>query len=331
MSEKKPAPEKVLRMATGYWASAILTAAEAHGIFTILEGGPKTPEEVAEAAKISLRGSRALLDGLVGAGLVELAGGRYENGPEASAFLVHGREPYLGDYVRVQGAVMGQWTDLTAVVRAGLSPHTVTDAVQNSFWEELAPAIAANVRPAAEQAVGLLGIPELAAPRFLDVGGGSGIYAVVWLHAHPQATLTQIDWPNVNRLAREFAARQGVGERFETVDGNFHDVDFGTGLYDAVVLSNIAHQESPESNLELLRRVRRALKEGGALLMNEVVTADDMSAHPFAYLFHVNMLLHTHGGAAWRRHDYEAWLREAGFSDLRFEPTATTTTLIVAR
>jgi len=328
---QRPSSERILQMATAHWRAAILSAAEAHGVFTVLEEGAATPDEVAERTHVSRRGCRALLDGLVGTGLVELHDGRYSNHPEASAYLVRGREPYLGDYVRVQTAIMSEWTNLAEIVHRGQSPHIVTDVAESSFWEELAPAIAAKARPAAEQAADLLEIPAMEAPRFLDVGGGSGIYATVWLHKHPEARLTQIDWANVNRLARKFLQRQGVGERFDAVDADFHTADFGDAEYDVVVLSNVAHQESPESNVALFRRARRALKPAGTLLINDFVLQDDGEDAPFAYLFHVNMLLHTSAGAVYRRHEYEAWLAEVGFTDVRFAPTATATTLILAR
>jgi 2-polyprenyl-3-methyl-5-hydroxy-6-metoxy-1,4-benzoquinol methylase len=328
---QKPSPEKILQMATAHWQAAILSAAEAHGVFTVLEEGAATAEEVAEKARISRRGSRALLDGLVGLGLVELRDGRYANQVEASAYLVHGREPYLGDYVRVHTSAMDEWTNLAEIVHRGQSPHVVADRAESSFWEELAPAIAAKVRPAAEQAADLLEIAAMEAPRFLDVGGGSGVYATVWLHKNPGARVTQVDWANVNRLARKFLERQGVGERFETVDSDFHTADFGEEEYDVVVLSNIAHQESPESNVMLFERAGRALKPEGTLLLNDLVLQDDGEDSPFAYLFHVNMLLHTSAGAVYRRCEYESWLREAGFASIVFAPTATATTLILAR
>jgi hypothetical protein len=48
-------------------------------------------------------------------------------------------------------------------------------------------------------------------------------------------------------------------------------------------------------------------------------------------MFHTEMLLGTKGGATWRRADYQAWLAEAGFHDIAFEPTPGPSTLIFAR
>ena len=58
---------------------------------------------------------------------------------------------------------------------------------------------------------------------------------------------------------------------------------------------------------------------------------DDRSGPPFALLFHLNMLLHTHGGATYRGADYRAWLAEAGFRHVDLEKTPGPVSLIYAR
>jgi hypothetical protein len=42
------------------------------------------------------------------------------------------------------------------------------------------------------------------------------------------------------------------------------------------------------------------------------------------------MLLNTQSGASWRRPDYERWLAEAGFTQVRFQPTPSPAMLIFA-
>src|ERR1700688_1702244 len=91
-----PNPEKVMQIVTGGWATSILGAAAQHGIFTALEGNPADTETVAKKTGISLRGAQALLDGLTGLGFLTLSEGRYQNTPDASAFLVKGKPSYLG-------------------------------------------------------------------------------------------------------------------------------------------------------------------------------------------------------------------------------------------
>src|ERR1700730_7355540 len=102
-----PTPDKVMQLITGGWACSILGAAARHGIFTALEGNPDNAENVAKKTGISLRGAQALLDGLTGFGLLTVSGGRYQNGPEASAFLVKGKPSYLGAMAEVMTEDLG--------------------------------------------------------------------------------------------------------------------------------------------------------------------------------------------------------------------------------
>ena len=74
----------------------------------------------------------------------------------------------------------------------------------------------------------------------LDVGGGSGIYSAIWLGKNPKGRATQLDWPNVNRIAEKYVARFGVADRFSTQDGNLLEADFGNALYDYGIFSHMA-------------------------------------------------------------------------------------------
>jgi SAM-dependent methyltransferase len=146
-----------------------------------------------------------------------------------------------------------------------------------------------------------------------------------------QAKAVQLDWANVNRVAKGFVARFGVADRFRTIDGDFHTTDFGEAAYDIAIYSHIAHQESPESNRAVFRKFRKALKPGGTLLLSDFVLDDERRGHPFTLMFTANMLLHSKEGAAYRQADYRAWLKEAGFASVEIEPTPGAATLIYAR
>lgn len=332
MSDRQLSPERILQLATGAWAASILGAGATHAIFTHIEAGATTAKAVAERAGIAERGAQCVLDGLVGLGLIEVVDGAYRNTPESAEFLVEGKPTYFGAFAKLQGSDMTRHADLAEVVATGIPVTTETNDVPDSpFWESLVPAIAPLSVPAALTAAEELGLAGAGPVSILDVGGGSGIYSAVWLGMNPQARATQLDWPTVNRVATGFVAQRGVGDRFRTIDGDFHTVDFGTDEYDVGVYSHIAHQEGRDANVAVFRKFLRALKPGGTLVVNDFVVDDDRSGPPFPLIFHSEMLLSTIRGASWRRADFQAWLAEAGFSDIRFVPTPSPATLVLAR
>ena len=325
-------PDRIMQLITGGWASAILGSASKHGIFNALEGGGDNAAGVAKKTGISGRGAQVMLDGLTGLGLVTLSNGRYQNTPEASTFLVKDKPAYFGGMAEVMAASLTDWATLPEAVKTG-NPTAASTAEMpdNDFWRLLVPAIASLSFPVAQMAAERLGIAKAGAVRWLDVGGGSGVWSAVWLSANKQAKGVQLDWPTVNTIAKDFVAKFGVADRFETVDGDFHKVDFGSNQYDYAIYGHIAHQETPADNVEIFRKFRKALKPGGTLLVNDFVLNDDRTGHPFAMMFPSQMLLVSKGGNAWRQSDYRTWLAEAGFASVDVVPTPTPATVVFAK
>jgi len=321
-----------MQLISGGWAAAILGSAAKHGVFDALDAGAGDAKQVAAKAGISPRGAQAVLDGLTGLGLVKLTNGHYENTPESSAFLIKSKPAYFGAMAQVMTGSLGDWAKLPEAVKTGNPAASATaDMADNEFWHELVPAIASLSFPIAQMAGERLGIAKAGNIRWLDVGGGSGVWSAVWLGLNKNAHGVQLDWPTVNSIARNFVAKFGEADRFETIDGDFHTVDFGTSSYDYAIFGHIAHQETPQDNTEIFRRFRRALKPGATLVINDFILNDDRTGHPFALMFASQMLLVSKGGNAWRQADYRSWLAEAGFTSVEFVPTQTPATLVFAR
>jgi len=326
-----PTPDKVMQLISGGWACSILGAAVRHGMFAALELNPDTTEGIAKRIGISPRGAQALLDGLTGLGLLTLSSGRYHNSADASAFLVKGKPSYLGAMAEVMLDDLGTWQKMPEAVKTGqpTAPNT-TDVADNPFWHVLVPAIAALSIPVARVAAEHLRLAEAGAVSWLDVGGGSGVWSAVWLGMNKQAKGVQLDWPKVNTIARQYVSNFHVAERFRTIDGDFHTTDFGSAQYDFAILSHIAHQESPEDNLAIVRKFHKALKPGGTLVVNDFVLEDDRTGHPFAMMFASQMLVVTKRGTTYRKADYREWLGEAGFKSVDVVATGTPSTLVIA-
>jgi SAM-dependent methyltransferase len=332
MNSTQPTSERIMQLINGYWATGILGVAANHSLFTHLETGADTADQLAAQAGISERGAQTLLDGLVSLGLVELHDGKYHNTAEAATFLVEGKPTCLSSFAKLKLTHMGSLVALPDVVRTG---GPVTDAVvevaDNPHWEKLVQALAAQSAPVAIIAADMLRLAEAGEISILDVGGGSGIYSATWLGLNPAARSTQLDWGPINAIARRRLAERGVADRFTCIDGDFHTTDFDTAAYDIAVYSHIAHQEGPEDNVAMFAKIRGALKPGGTLVICDYIVDDDRSGPPFPLIFASEMLLKSRHGGTWRRADYQTWLTKAGFEDISFQPTPSPTTLIFAR
>lgn len=328
----QPRPDRIMEIANGYWATGLLGVAADYSLFTHLEAGLDTTDQLAAKAGLSERGTQTLIDGLVGLGLVEVDHGTYRNTAEASAFLVEGKPASLSGYARLKLGEMGKLANLHDLFgTGGPVSDAMVEVADNPHWEEVVPAIAAQSVPVATVAAELLQLPAAGEISILDLGGGSGIFSAIWLEADPAAHATQLDWGPINKIARQLLQERGLGDRFTCIDGNFHTIDLGIAHYDLVVYSHVAHQEGPDENVATFTRVRSALKPGGTLIICDYVVNDDRDGPSFPLLFASEMLLKSKKGGTWRQSDYRHWLTQAGFEEVTFHPTPSPTTLIFAR
>jgi ubiquinone/menaquinone biosynthesis C-methylase UbiE len=317
----KPSAEPILRHAYGYWASAIFAAAIDHDLFTQLEAEPSSVVDLAKRLSLTERVTQALLDALLGMALVQKSGEKYRNSEESSVYLVRGRPDYLGGYAAMIRSTWRDWEALSEVVTKGKPLHHHENAnPSNEFWESLVPALAPLGFPPARAAAARLRLAERDSFRALDIAGGAGAYSATWLQGNPRAQCVQLDWPNVNAIARKYVAQFGVGERFETIDGDMEVLDLGEQVYDYVLYANIAHGLSAARNTQMFRKIKRALKPGGTLLIVGLLPSDDRTGDSLLMMFNVNMILNTEEGSIHVRGEYDGWLREAGFARVEFEP-----------
>lgn len=314
-------PEPILRHVYGYWASAILAASLRSELFSHLQVAPSSVDELATRASIAARSTQALLDALLGMGLVEKAGAdRYQNTLLASTYLVKGKAEYLGGYAGMILSTWRDWEQLPDVVVSGKPLHRQEDAnPRNPFWEDLVRALAPLSFPPARAAAKLLQIEERTAFDFLDIAGGAGGYSAVWLGLNPNARSVQLDFPNVNAIARSYVTTFGVADRLRTIDGDMETTDLGEALYDCVIYSNIAHGISSARNIAMFRKIKRALKPGGSLMLVGLVPNEDRTGSALLMMFTVNLMLNSEEGCTHLGSEYDAWLREAGFSTVRLE------------
>ncbi|MFB7127126.1 class I SAM-dependent methyltransferase [Kitasatospora sp. NPDC056273] len=111
-----------------------------------------------------------------------------------------------------------------------------------------------------------------AAPRpgdvIVDVGCGTGSFAVLLGRAEPQATVVGVDPdPAVLRLARRKAAAAGIEPDFRTGMGDAVDEVVGAGTADTVVCSLVLHQCPVPMKQAVLAAMHRTLRPGGKLVI----------------------------------------------------------------
>lgn len=331
MTDNPPSPDRIMEIASGYWATGLLGVATQHSLFTLIHRGLNTTSRLAAKTGMAERGMQTLLDGLVGLGLLHTHHSTYHNTPETELYLVEGQPTDISGFAQLKLAEMDKLTNRLDAFRTGGPPaNPMVEVADNPHWEKVVTAIAGLSVTAAQTAANLLNLEKRENPSILDIGGGSGIFSSIWLQLNPTAHATQLDWEPINAIAHQQLAQHSLTDRFTCLNGDFHTTPLDTAAYDIALYSHIAHQEGPEDNIATLTKIRKTLKPDGTLVICDYIVENDRSGPTFPLLFTSEMLLKSNKGGTWRHTDYTTWLTQTGFKKITFHPTNSPTTLIIA-
>ena len=202
-------------------------------------------------------------------------------------------------------------------------------------WEKLVIGIIPIAEPVAKALCDVLGIGVTRKGlRILDIAGGSSIFGMTILARDPSAQVTQLDWPNVNAVAKKLNRERGLEGKIRFIDGEHRSAAIETNYYDLILASNFCRFESPKGNRELFQKAYAALKPGGSLVVNDFLPNEERTGPTFALRFSVYTLTHTPEGECWTLSQYSDWLKAVGFNSIQthsdIPKTLPGTTLIVA-
>jgi SAM-dependent methyltransferase len=218
------------------------------------------------------------------------------------------------------------WSTLTDCVRAGTAVADDPD-LHGAAWVETF--IAAMHRNANERADAVVQAVGPVTGRMLDIGGGSGAYAIAFAKANPRLEVDIIDQPQVEPISRTNVSKAGLLDRVHIGSGDLHTTPFADG-YDLAFLSAICHMLSPDENFALLKRCFALLAPGGRVVIHDFVLDAHKAGPKFTALFALNMLTGTRGGNTYTEAEYTTWLEAAGFQAVRQVHLPGTASLILA-
>ena len=316
-------PTPLMQLTTAFWAFKTLATAVELQLFTRIAESGTTASELARSLNIHERPAEMLLTGCASLGLLEKRDGRYRNSPMSEKFLVGGcRFDFCGWATMLDKRLYHGWDKLTEAVRTD-RPTTWDPDKQESLFDNTDPAMMATFWQAMHSlstfTARVLGqaVDFSRFKKLLDVGGGSGAFDIELCRRYPHLRATVYDLPFVAEIAARNAAEAGVADRVNSTPGNFFkDERFPAG-YDVILLSMIMHDWSEPENRQILRKAFDALPSGGAVVITELIVNNEKTGPPSAALMSLNMLIETRGGRNFTAAEYEGWLRDTGFHQVR--------------
>lgn len=333
MSAQGVSPADLFKGTFSFAITQILIAAVELDLFTAIDRGGNTLEDLTQQTFCSPRGLRILLNALSGSGYLVKQDGRYTLTPVAATYLSRNSPRYAGGMVLHSKMLQDSWEHLAEVVRTGrIRRSEGSSEDRGEFFSRFVDSLYAMNSLAAEVVARSLWNPKVPSPcHVLDVGAGSGVWSLALAREVPHAKVTVAEWPVViDKVTRKFVARENMVDRYTYLPGNFHQTDFGESAYDAAYLGHICHSEGALNSRRLFQRLHRALRPGGRLVVADMVPDEERCETMVPLLFAVNMLVNTDEGDTFTFSEYRQWLEEAGFGDIQALDLPSLSPVIVA-
>jgi acetylserotonin O-methyltransferase len=326
----------VVELIDAFRRSKAMFTAVSLGIFDHLTDGPKTALSLAGLTGTGSEALERLLDACVALGLLRKQEALYSNLPVAQAYLSRSSPSTLSGYVLYSNrALYPLWENLEDAIREGSNRWEQTFGSQGAIFDHFFESEEAKRDfLAGMHGFGLLSSPLVAAAfdlspfhRLVDLGGASGHLAIEICRNYPDVRAVVFDLPGVVEVAQEYIARSGMADRIEVTAGDF----FQDGLPEADLFSvgRILHDWPEEKIHQLLRKIHHRLPAQGALLIAERLLDEDKTGPLTALLQSLSMLVCAEGKER-SLAEYEAILREAGFTEVHGRKTGSILDAVLA-
>ncbi|MEA3067182.1 MAG: hypothetical protein QOK41_589 [Sphingomonadales bacterium] len=247
-------------------ARTIMAGAELK-VFDAVSIRPLTAEETATACGSAPGPTALLLDALAACGYLRFRNGRFALTRRARPWLVSAGPSSVRDKLLLQ-VIEWRWLEtLEGFIRTGrpLDFHAAMTGEERDLYHRGMRALAGVC---GREVASRIPIPP-GARRMLDLGGSHGHFAAEICRRHPSLTAEVMDLPEAVRSAAPLLAAEGLGDRLVHRPDDATTADLGVEQYDLVLMSNLAHHLDAEQNRELAKRVARALRPGGAFVIQE--------------------------------------------------------------
>ena len=314
MESSVPRPETINKLRFAADAALAMLAGMQLDVFTPLQTGPKTAEEIAHAIGVGPARLRLLLLSLVAAGLLNEQDGHFSNTPEASHFLVKGIPSYMGDR-HATFSTRWAWGLKTAEsIRTGV-PQAKID-FSNSSTEQLEAFLRRINASSVAATRSLLARHDFSSIKSLaDVGcGGAGV-AMTITQDCTQLQATAIDLAQITPITRKIVNEEGATDRVKVLTA---DVLNGPlpGSYDAAILRALIQVFSPEDARLAVKNIGAAINPGGKIYIIGQILDDSRLSPPAAVGFNLNFINTFDAGESYTEQEYREWLSKAGFVDI---------------
>jgi predicted O-methyltransferase YrrM len=310
------APQPLMETQLAYTLARVVMLGTKLGVFDLLSEEGASAAQVAERCGADERAMTKLLFALAGAGyLRQTADGGYEVTSMSRKWLTRKSPVSLADKMLLQFREWDWMEDGERFVLSG-EPLAIHETLDGEGWDLYQRGMRAMTAAFSKEGIRRMPMPR-GARKMLDIGGSHGLYSVGLCRRHAELGAVILDLPEAVEKAAPLLAAEGLGDRVVHRAGDALVEDLGAEQYDLVLIAQLVHHFSAEENVDLAKRVARALRPGGVYAILDVFRAPSArKAGQVAALLDFFFALTSRSGT-WSPQEMSGWQLAAGLQPRR--------------
>jgi len=303
-------------------------------LFSWLARTPSDIDGIMRQFKTTLRPTDVMLTLFVAMGLLERRGGEYHVTTLAREHLCADAPWFLGPYY-ASLKERPVCKDLLKVLNTGKPANWGSEKDKQDWHKSMETEEFATQFTAAMDCRGVY-LAQAAAKKLdlgkrsalLDIAGGSGIYACSFCAHFANLRGTVLEKPPVDKITARAIAKRGFTDRVSVIASDMLNAPLPYD-FDAHLYSNVLHDWDVPVVKQLVQKSFDALAPGGMLIVHDAHLNEDKSG-PLHVVEYSTMLMHSTEGRCYGVAEMTEYLREAGFAEIKFAPTAAARSVITA-
>jgi ubiquinone/menaquinone biosynthesis C-methylase UbiE len=315
-------------LARGFQHSVVLLTACHAGVFAAMGERAVSAKGLAGELGFDFRALEILLLALAAEEFLVLEGDTFRIAPEYAPFVLPGSPATQINILNHNYNCMQRWVQLETTLKTGAPPPREDSPDSAKDMRAFICGMADISRVSSVEVAKKLDFSLFR--KMLDLGGGPATSSITFAQRNPNLNCVVFDLEGPLGIAKEEIEKAGLSDRITTQIGNYHEDAFGDG-FDLVYISNIIHSLPPGETELILKKSRKAMVDGGTVVLKDFFMEDNRIAPQFAALFSVNMLMGTKGGKSYTRTETKEILKRCGFGDFKTIEVAAASELLVAR
>ena len=238
-------------------------------VFEAFKDGSKNLEQAAEYTQLDQRALKSLLNVLISTGYFTYSKGIYSLTKHSRKWCLKESENSLYNQQLFNNVCWNWMEHFPKFLKTGkgLQYHETFNEIEWELYQKGMESVASGT---AMQVVKMA--PKLMNPdKMLDIGGSHGLYSASFCKKYPTMKAFILDLPPAVEKAEPLLRKKYSGNNIIYKKGNALTDDFGNLEFDLILISSLMHHFTIEQNNIVVKKIEKALKKGGYLIIQEFI------------------------------------------------------------